>query len=231
MPSGSEDVGVVVPAAGSGRRMGGRKKQYLSLRGEPVLLRALRPFLRRDDVREVVVALPPEDVVSPPDWLSEADPRIRVVEGGATRGASVRAGLEVLSTEVAVVAIHDGARPLVDDETVDRCIDVARRGVGAVAGWPAVDTLKEVDPEGRIVRTPERSRIWHAHTPQVFPRKMVTAAYAAASQDDLAATDDASLVEGGGGEVRMVRGSPRNIKVTRPGDLTVAETYLTLEST
>lgn len=177
------------------------------------------------------MALPPEDVPAPPDWLLGADSRIRVVAGGATRGASVQAGLEALSSDPTLVVVHDGARPLMDDETVERCITVAREGVGAVAGWPAVDTIKEVDPEGRVVRTPERSGLWHAQTPQVFPREVLAAAYAAASEKDLAATDDASLVEGRGGEVRMVRGSPRNIKVTRPGDLALAETYLTLEPT
>lgn len=220
-----------MPAAGAGRRMGGRKKQYLVLCGEPVLLRALRPFLRRRDVREVVVALPPEDVTSPPDWLRESDSRIRIVAGGASRGASVRAGLEALSPGVEVVAVHDGARPLVDDDTVERCLTVAREGVGAVAGCPAVDTLKEADAEGRVLRTPDRSRIWHAQTPQVFPREVLAAAYAAASESELGATDDASLVEGRGIEVRMVRGSPRNIKVTRPDDLVLAETYLAMEST
>lgn len=218
---------MVVPAAGSGRRMGGRKKQYLTLCGEPVLLRALRPFLRRSDVREIIVALPEEDLDDPPAWLGDADPRIRLVAGGATRGASVRAGLGALSGGVAWVAVHDGARPLLDDETVERCLTVARSGVGAVAGVPAVDTVKEVDSDGRVVRTPDRSRLWRAQTPQVFPRAMLDSAYGTASEAELQASDDAMLVERRGGEVRMVRGSPRNIKVTRPGDLALAETHLT----
>lgn len=206
--------------------MGGRKKQYLVLAGEPVLLRALRPFLRRDDVLEIAVALPPEDAGDPPGWLRDADARIRVVPGGASRGASVRAGLEVLSPRVAVVAVHDGARPLVDDDTVDRCIETARRGIGAVAGWPAVDTVKVVDADLKVLRTPERSSLWMAQTPQVFPRAVLAEAYRAASRTDLAATDDASLVENLGHEVRMVRGSPRNIKVTRPADLDLARTFV-----
>ena len=206
--------------------MGGRKKQYLLLDGEPVLLRALRPFLRRDDVREVVVALPPEDVDDPPGWLRDADERVRVVSGGASRGESVRAGLDALSDEVELVAVHDGARPLVDGDTVERCLETAREGVGAVAGWPAVDTVKVVGPDLRIVRTPDRSTLWMAQTPQVFPRPMIVDAYSSASEKELAATDDASLVEARGGEVRMVRGSPRNIKVTRNEDLSLAETFL-----
>lgn len=210
--------------------MGGRKKQFLTLDGEPVLLRALRPFLRRSDVLQIAVALPPEDLDDPPGWLREADPRILLVAGGTSRGASVRAGLDALSGAVAWVAVHDGARPLLDDETLERCLAVARTGVGAVAGWPAVDTVKEVDAEGRVVRTPDRATLWRAQTPQVFPRAVLASAYRGASEAELGATDDASLVESRGGEVRMVRGSPRNIKVTRPADLSLAETYLTMES-
>lgn len=223
------DVGVVVPAAGSGRRMGGRRKQYLELAGEPVLLRSIRPFLERDDVCEVVVSLPPEDAGAPPHWLVNADARVRAVAGGESRGASVRAGIEALSVRAAIVAIHDGARPLLDAGTVERCVAAVRSGREAVAGWPAVDTMKEVDDEGRIVTTPERSSLWHAQTPQVFRHAVIADAYGSASDEELGATDDASLVEKRGGSVYMVRGSPRNIKVTRPGDLAVAEALLRLE--
>lgn len=223
------DVGVVVPAAGSGRRMGGRRKQYMELAGRPVLLRSIAPFLRRSDVLEVVVALPPDDVETPPGWLVEADPRVRVVPGGETRGGSVRAAVEALSDGVRIVAIHDGARPLLDPQTVKRCLDAARGGKGAVAGWPAVDTMKQVDENGCILRTPDRSTLWHAQTPQVFPRELIVEAYRSASDGDLGATDDAALVERRGGEVHVVRGSSRNIKVTRSDDMAIAETLLRLD--
>lgn len=205
--------------------MGGRRKQYLVLAGVPILLRSVRPFLADPRVVDVVVALPPEDADEPPPWLLEEDPRVRVVPGGASRADSVRAALEALAADVHVAVVHDGARPLVSPEVVDRCIEVAARGRGAVAGTPAVDTLKEVDGEARIVATPDRSRIWHAQTPQAFPREMILEAYrAAGSSPD--ATDDAVLVERIGGEVRMVRASPGNLKVTRPEDLAVAEALL-----
>ena len=102
----------------------------------------------------------------------------------------------------------------------------AIEGIGAVAGWPAVDTVKVVDADRWILRTPDRSSLWLAQTPQVFPRSVVVEAYRSASTADLAATDDASLVEDRGHEVRMVRGSPRNIKVTRPADLDLARTFV-----
>lgn len=225
-PPGRElRVGVVVPAAGRGSRMGGRPKQYLALAGVPILLWSVRPFLVDPRVALVIVALPPGDAEEPPPWLLEEDPRVRVVAGGASRADSVRAALEALPADVDVAVVHDGARPLVSPDVVSRCIEVAAEGRGAVAGVPAVDTLKEVDGEARILATPDRSRIWHAQTPQAFPREMILEAYRAAGPSP-DATDDAGLVERIGGEVRMVRASSRNLKVTRPGDLAVAEALL-----
>jgi len=119
--------------------------------------------------------------------------------------------------------VHDAARPLVTPETVSRCIDIAASGEGAVAGCPAVDTVKQVDEAGRIVGTPERASLWYAHTPQVFPAEVLRRAYAS---DLSGATDDASLVERLGGVVRMVDGGSSNLKVTRAEDLPVAEAIL-----
>lgn len=218
-------VGVVVPAAGSGRRMGGVKKAFLELAGVPVLLRALQPFLDRDDVVRVAVALAPEDASSPPPWLTGADSRVAVVVGGATRADSVRAGLAALPDEVGVVVVHDGARPLVRPAVIDACVAQARAGRGAVAGVPAVDTLKEVDASARVVRTPDRSTVWHAQTPQAFPRAMAEDAYGR-PEHLAAATDDASLAEMAGHEVVMVEGDRWNLKVTQPEDVAVAEFIL-----
>lgn len=224
-------LGVVVPAAGSGRRMGGLRKQYLELAGRPVLSRAIEPFLTHPALAAVVVALPAEDAADPPAWITALDPRVRVVAGGESRGESVFLALAALP-EVDVVMVHDGARPLVSPATVDACYRVAASGVGGVAGVSAVDTLKEVEaaPGGggsfRIVRTPDRTRFWHAHTPQAFPSGMLREAYRRASESGFPATDDAALVEAAGGEVRMVPGNPENLKVTRPEDVLVAEALL-----
>ena len=218
----SARIGVVVPAAGSGQRMGGVRKPFLELEGIPVLLHALRPFLADARVTSVVVALAAADAADPPEWIADADPRIRVVEGGATRAESVRNALAALP-EVDAVAVHDAARPLVTPEVVARCIDIALAGEGAVAGCPAVDTVKEVDAGDRIVATPDRTRLWYAHTPQVFPAALLRRAYAA---DLEGATDDAALVERVGGVIRMVDGGASNLKVTRAEDIPVAETLL-----
>jgi 2-C-methyl-D-erythritol 4-phosphate cytidylyltransferase len=219
-------LGVAVPAAGEGRRMGGVRKPFLELRGEPLLLHALRPFLDHPLVAGVVVALGEEDALDPPGWLRALDPRVGVVPGGRTRGDSVRAAIRALPRGVDLVAIHDAARPLVTRAILDRCVDAVRPDRGVVAGWPAVDTLKRVKGEGTVAGTLVRREIWHAHTPQVFPREMIIAAYEAAAEAGVDDTDDAALVERMGGNVVMVPGGPWNLKVTRPEDLALAEFLL-----
>lgn len=221
--SGSPRVGVAVPAAGMGRRLGGVRKPFLQLAGEPLLLHALRPFLAEPRVVAVAVALAEAEAAEAPEWLTHLDARVSVVVGGATRTDSVRNALRALPDDVDVIAVHDAARPLVRAPVVARCIDVAMGGEGAVAGCPAVDTMKEVDGEGRIVATPDRSTLWHAQTPQVFPAELLRSAYAEAEEG---ATDDAALVERAGGTVRMVNAGSSNLKVTRPGDVAVAEALL-----
>jgi 2-C-methyl-D-erythritol 4-phosphate cytidylyltransferase len=219
-------VAVAIPAAGMGTRMGGRKKAFIPLAGVPLLLRALKPFLEHPEVEAVVVALPPEELETFPKILHLSDPRVSFVAGGETRLDSVFRALEALPLSAEVLLVHDAARPLVSREVIDRCIALARTGVGAVAGWPAVDTLQETDAEGRIVSTPDRSRLWQAQTPQAFPAGALRQAYQEAVRSGTPATDDATLFLRAGGEVRMVAGSPWNLKITHPDDLRVAEALL-----
>lgn len=208
--------------------MGGVRKTFVELAGQPILLRAIRPFLETPGVECVAVALPPDLAARPPAWLTGADPRVRVVAGGATRGESVAAAVAALPPGVEVVLVHDGARPLVARGLVERCLRAAAEGRAVVAGVPAVDTLKEVDPQGRVVHTPPRGRYWHAQTPQAFPRQQLELAYRQAREQGIEGTDDASLVERFGGEVEVVEGSPRNLKITCPEDLILAERLLEL---
>jgi 2-C-methyl-D-erythritol 4-phosphate cytidylyltransferase len=225
-PFGIEALGVAIPAAGTGTRMGGVRKPFLTLLEEPVLLHSIRPFLAHPKVTAVVIALGEEDCEDPPTWLKTLDPRVILVRGGATRGDSVRAALEALPAGVDAVAVHDAARPLLSVEVIHRCLAAVGRERGAVAGWPAVDTLKSVDRHGRIQATLPRAAVWHAQTPQVFPRDLILAAYEAAREAGVADTDDAALVERIGGEVVMVEGSPANLKITRRDDLPLAEFLL-----
>ena len=219
------DVGVVIVAAGSGTRTGSPElKQFRWVAGKPMLLHSLQTFQARTDVAIVVCVLPRSHAADPPPWLFQCDlERLMVTVGGRTRGDSVIAGLEELPDEVRTVLVHDAARPLVPRAVVDRVIERARTGVGAVAALPVVDTLKEVGDDGRLVRTVERARLWRAQTPQGFPREMLDQAYLAARREGLSFTDDAAVVEWSGGTVEVVRGSERSLKVTEEPDFARAE--------
>ncbi len=229
------DVGVVVVAAGRGARFGGlTAKQYQPIGGVPMVLRALRHFTSHPDVIQVVLVLPSEDAANPPAFLSAASPsatfsplssELTIVAGGAHRGESVRAGLSALRRECTVVLVHDGARPFVDRTVLDAVIGFARSGEGAVPAVPLSDTLKEASATDStlIRRTRPRSRLWRAQTPQGFPRAVLEEAHARAARDGHRATDDAALVEVMGIPVRLVPDSCRNLKVTTPEDLALAE--------
>ncbi len=207
--------------------MGGARKAFLELAGEPLLVHALRPFLADDRVVAVVVALDAHDVADPPEWLGRVDARLRIIQGGETRTDSVRNALGALPEDLDVIAVHDAARPLVTRDVVEMCIDAAARGEGAVAGCPAVDTMKTVDESRHVRGTPERAFLWHAHTPQVFPADVLRRAYASAGSD---ATDDAGLVEATGAAIRMVDEGAGNLKITRPEDLPLAEAILRMRA-
>jgi 2-C-methyl-D-erythritol 4-phosphate cytidylyltransferase len=211
----------VVVAGGSGRRMGGAvRKQYLELLGEPILLRAVRPFLAHPEIGTVVVVLPPEDAALPPPWLAALG--VRIVAGGEERGDSVWNGLLATPENAPVVLVHDGARPLVSAEVIGRVLEAARAGP-VVAALPVSDTLKEVGEDGIIRATPDRARLWAAQTPQGFPRRVLLDVYGRAREEGFRATDDAAVCERYGVAVRVVEGAPENLKVTRPADLPLAE--------
>lgn len=217
---------VILPAAGAGRRLGGVRKPFLQLAGEPLLLRALRPFLAHPAITAAIVALPEDDAADPPAWLGALDARVRIVAGGAERTDSVRAALAALPAECEIVLVHDAARPLVTRDIVDRVIRATGVGVGAIAAVPVEDTVKEVGSDGAITGTLDRTRLWRAQTPQGFPRALLEEAHRRALADGLGATDDAALVERIGGRVLVVEGSAENFKITGPLDLPLAEAVL-----
>lgn len=219
------DVGVVIVAGGSGSRTGSAElKQFRWVSGKPALLHSVQTFMARPDVAVVVVVLPKAYAADPPPWLFQCDvDRLLVSTGGSERHESVVNGLEDLPEEVVIAVVHDAARPLVTDDTIDRVIAEARMGHGAIAALPVVDTLKEVDEHGRIVRTVDRARLWRAQTPQAFPREMLEQAHVAARRDRVGATDDAALCERLGYEVVVVRGSERGMKITEEADFARAE--------
>jgi 2-C-methyl-D-erythritol 4-phosphate cytidylyltransferase len=220
-----QDVGVVIVAAGTGSRVGGEElKQFRWVAGKPMLLHSVQEFQRRPDVAMVVVVLPRSHVGDPPPWLFQSDlDRLLVSVGGRERSESVYNGIADLPEQVRIILVHDAARPLVGAATIDRVIAEARRGHGAVAALPVVDTLKEVDGDGRIVRTIERERFWRAQTPQGFPREMLVRAHTEARAAKVSATDDAALCERLGLPVVVVRGSERALKVTEEADFSRAD--------
>ena len=221
----ARDVGVVIVAAGASSRVGdGELKQFRWVAGRPMLLHSLQLFQSRADVAMVVCVLPREYAGDPPPWIFQSDPdRLLVSVGGRTRAESVRNGMADLPAACGVVLVHDAARPLVSMEAVDRVVAAVRLGKSAIAALPVVDTLKEADAEGRIVRTVERAALWRAQTPQGFPREVLWRAHRAAEDGGYDATDDAALVERIGEPVFVVRGSERALKITEAGDFDRAE--------
>jgi 2-C-methyl-D-erythritol 4-phosphate cytidylyltransferase len=216
----TRDVGVVIVAAGSSTRTAGAElKQFRWVAGKPMLLHSVQRFMERADVALVVCVLPKSHAGDPPPWLFQCDvDRLLVSVGGRERGESVLNGLEDMPAEVRFVLVHDAARPLVDSETIERVVSKAREGVGAVPALPATDTIKEVDDSGAIVRTPDRTKLYHAQTPQGFPREMIEQAYARGKSDRVQATDDAALCERIGARVVIVEGSATGMKITTDED-------------
>jgi 2-C-methyl-D-erythritol 4-phosphate cytidylyltransferase len=232
LPVPVADVGVVIVAGGSSSRASGAAgelKQFRWVGDKPMLLHAVQAFQRRPDVALVVCVLPRSHAADPPPWLFQSDlDRLLVSTGGRDRGESVRNGLEDLPDELAIAVIHDAARPLVTDATIDAVISDARKGHGAIAALPVVDTLKEVDDTGRITRTINRDGLWRAQTPQAFPIRVIEHAYVEAQRAGVVATDDAALVERLGLEVVVVRGSERAMKVTEESDFARVERLASL---
>ncbi|MHB1094643.1 MAG: 2-C-methyl-D-erythritol 4-phosphate cytidylyltransferase [Gemmatimonadaceae bacterium] len=219
------DVGVVIVAAGSSSRTAdGELKQFKWVAGRPMLLHSLQLFQERADVAMVVCVVPQTYAGDPPPWIFQSDSeRLLLSVGGRTRAESVRNGIADLPPSCSIILVHDAARPLVPMAVVDRVVDAVRAGSSAIAALPVVDTLKDVDADGRIVRTVAREGLWRAQTPQGFPRDVLLRAHRAAIDGGYDATDDAALVERIGGPVVVVRGSERAMKVTEAGDFSRAE--------
>jgi len=216
----ARDVGVVIVAGGASRRAGaGELKQLRWIAGKPMLLHSLQTFMARPDVVSVVCVLPARYAGDPPPWIFQCDvDRLMIAPGGVTRTQSVANGLDDLPDEASIVLIHDAARPLVDDATIDRVVAHVRGGEPAIAALPVIDTIKEIDEGRHIVRTVDRSRLWRAQTPQGFPREVIVRAHREAAASRVSATDDAALCERLGIPVAVVRGSERAMKVTEEDD-------------
>ena len=219
---------VIVPAAGEGRRMGGRRKPFLLLDGRPVIYHVVERLGRSPGCEQIILVLRPDDAEDATlrAELDALDGVSHVVAGGDTRQESVAAGLAVVKADVPVVLTHDAARPLVAPPVVRRVAQAALAHGAALAAVRATDTVKEVGQGGVIVRTPLRDTLWFAHTPQGLRRDLFVRAHEAARQEGFCGTDDVQLAERLGAEVVVVQDTYDNIKITSEEDLAVAEAIL-----
>ena len=219
-------VGAVIAAAGSSSRMGGRDKLAEPLDGIPVILQTLAAVEAVPEIREIVVVTREDRVEEYRRLLGQCSRLRAVVPGGSTRQESVRNGVRALSPDCTLAAIHDGARPLVTPEVFARCIEAARSCGAATAAVPVKDTIKLADEAGRVLDTPDRSRLWAVQTPQIFDRERYLRAAEEAERRGLSCTDDCQLFEAMGWEVQLVMGDYRNLKLTTPEDFLAAGAYL-----
>jgi len=218
-------VAVVLAAGGAGARIGGwLPKQFLSLAGKPILLRTLERIASLDDVVQVVIALPASHIRRAKEMLGSSWRfPVKYTRGGPTRQESVRRGVAQVSPEPDLIMVHDGVRPLCDLETMRRVIEAAAQDGGAVAGLPATETIQRVSRRGLVIATPPREQLYAIQTPQVFAAGILRRALESAARTGFAGTDESSVVRWAGHRVRVVPGSPANIKITHPLDLRVAE--------
>ena len=217
--------GAVIVAAGSASRMGGIDKVMAPLGGEPMILRTVRAFEDCEAVKEIVIVTR-KDLMGPIAELCSGFTKVRsVVQGGSSRQESVKLGLLAFSKEVRLAAVHDGARPLVSGELIDKVIRAAHSYGAAAPAIPVKDTIKVLEG-GFIAATPDRSTLRAVQTPQVIDRDLLLGALEKAEQEGTALTDDCSAVEHIGMRVRLVEGEERNLKVTTPLDLKIAELLL-----
>jgi 2-C-methyl-D-erythritol 4-phosphate cytidylyltransferase len=238
-------VVVIIPAAGLGTRMAPvssakdtkphLSKQFTELAGTPILIHTLRRFTAVDGVTEIWIALRDNEIEGFRERLLNESAALRqkkieLVSGGEHRQQSVEHALNAISAEPDdIVLVHDAVRPLVTSEIINQVIEAARKYGAAIAGLPAVDTVKQVDrtAEGAIVKsTIPRAGVVLAQTPQGFRYDLIKKVFDEATADGFMGTDEASLAERSGHEVAVVMGSPKNIKITTPGDMELAEFYL-----
>lgn len=217
--------GAVIVAAGNASRMGGINKVMAPLGGEPVILRTVRQFQNCDAIKEIVVVTRPELIVPIMDLCHDFDKVKAVVVGGDSRDASVSMGLNTLSEKCKLAAVHDGARPFADWRLIDRVVRAANTYGAAAPAIPVKDTIKVVQG-GIVSQTPDRSTLKAVQTPQVFDFDLLRGALKKAKLDSLTMTDDCSAVEHMGMSVKIVDGDERNIKITTPMDLKIAELIL-----
>jgi 2-C-methyl-D-erythritol 4-phosphate cytidylyltransferase len=219
----------IIAAAGQGTRIGGKRaKQFVELAGTPILVHTLIPFEQCEVIQEIILVLPEQDTVGFLDLERKYELRklAKIVPGGATRAESVSRGLAAISSRTAdIVAVHDGVRPFVTVDELTRTVKAAEASDAAILVAEATDTIKQVR-NGTVETTLQRSNLRHALTPQCFRYSLLKRAFENVDLLNPEFTDESLLVERLGVKVAIVEGSSRNIKITRPEDLAIAEVML-----
>ncbi|MFN0075932.1 MAG: 2-C-methyl-D-erythritol 4-phosphate cytidylyltransferase [Prosthecobacter sp.] len=216
----------IIVAAGSSRRMG-FNKLMAPLCGEPVLRRTLGVFQTCAAIDEIIVVTSDALRMEIDVWRSSGCEKItQIITGGAERHLSVHAGLQALNPACDIVAVHDGARPLISVHQITRCIEAARTRAAVACARPMTETLKRCDSDGRITDSIDRANAWIMETPQVFHRELLVRAYEAVIRDSLLVTDEVSAVQHLGEPVFVVENSEPNPKITFPADIVLAERFV-----
>ena len=223
-------VSAIIVASGKGARMKGTmRKQYLDLSGRPVLAHSIMAFDSCSQVEEIFLVVPKEDIEYCQNKilsLLDLKNQINLVYGGAKRQDSVYNGLQAITKNTDTVVIHDGVRPFIQPEDLKECILGSKKFGACILGIPASDTLKSVDKSDIIETTLPRENIWLAQTPQAFQYDIILKAHETARRDGYVGTDDASLVERLGEDVKIINGSRFNIKITKKEDLAIAKAMI-----
>jgi 2-C-methyl-D-erythritol 4-phosphate cytidylyltransferase len=221
----------IIPAAGMSVRMGGETpKQFLSLEGVPIFIHTLRKFVNTDCIDDIFVGLRAEDMERAQREIDRENftKSVRLVAGGPVRQETVARALALAPPSTEIVAVHDAVRPFIEREMIQRVVEAARRDGAAILGMLSVDTIKQVERQ-TIVGTIPRERIVLAQTPQVFRYEIIREAFERAAADGFIGSDEAVLAERIGCTVRVLMGSDRNIKITKPSDLPLARLYIAQE--
>ena len=219
-------VSVIIPAAGQGTRMGSSTpKQYLLLNGQPILHHTLMAFETCGLVDSVTLVVPKNDLESA---QKKWDYKIvkHIVEGGKERQDSVYNGLKAIPADTDIVVVHDGVRPFVTPDMLQRSIEAAKEFGAVITAIPVSDTIKQADSENFVTRTVDRNGLWRVQTPQTFQYKVFDEAFQKAVNDSYYGTDEGSLVEHAGKKLKIIMGSELNIKITRQEDLILGEGIL-----
>lgn len=220
---------LIIPAAGSGKRMGSEiPKPYLKLGDKTVLEHTIARFLGIEGLQQIVISTSENFLDYTKKNLSEISdgPEVVVVKGGIERQDSIRNALTEVRDNIQLIAVHDAVRPFIDKKVIQSCLEKADQSGAAIVAVRVKDTIKKVLSDQKISETPERKYLWQAQTPQIFRRELIIKAYKFAAEKNFTGTDDASLVENFGHEVLIVEGDNQNFKLTYPFDFKIAEALI-----